>query len=56
MKLQTQFTVPNKGMRDLDYVNKVEVLEETFKRECQDYPTKENCLVCCNWLFINRFS
>ena len=56
MKLQTQFTVPNKGLRDLDYVNKLEVLEETFKRECQDYPTKEDCLVCCNWLFINRFS
>jgi len=56
MKLQTQFTVPNKDLRDLDYVNKVEVLEETFKRECQDYPTKEDCLVCCNWLFINRFS
>ena len=35
MKLQTQFTVPNKDLRDLDYVNKVEVLE-TFKRECQD--------------------
>jgi hypothetical protein len=45
MKLQTQFTVPQKGLRDLDYVNKVEVLEETFKRECQDYPTKEDCLV-----------
>jgi len=48
MKLQTQFTVPNKALRDLDYVNKVEVLEETFKRECQDHPTKEDCLVCCN--------
>ena len=48
MKLQTQFTVPNKVLRDLDYVNKVEVLEETFKRECQDYPTKEDYLVCCN--------
>ena len=48
MKLKTQFTVPNKDLRDLDYVNKVEVLEETFKRECQDYPTKEDCLVCCN--------
>ena len=48
MKLQTQFTVPNKARRDLDYVKKVEVLEETFKRECQDYPTKEDCLVCCN--------
>ena len=36
MKLQTQFTVPNKGLRDLDIVNKEKVLEETFKRECQD--------------------
>ena len=48
MKLQTQFTVPIKELRDLDYVNKVEVLEETLKRECLDYPTKEDCLVCCN--------
>ena len=56
MRLQTQFTVPNKELRDLDYVNKVEVLEETFKRERLDYLTKEECLVCCNWLFINCFS
>ena len=48
MKLQTQFTVPNKELRDLDYVNKVEVLEETLKKECLDYPNKEDCLVCCN--------
>ena len=48
MKLQTQFTVPIKEPLDLYYVNKVKVLEETFKRECQDYPTKEDCLVCCN--------
>ena len=48
MKLQTQFTIPNKALRDLDYLNKVEVLEEIFKRECQDYPTHEDCLVCCN--------
>ena len=45
MKLQTQFTVPNKGLRDLDYVNKVEVLEETFKRECQDYLTKKDSIL-----------
>ena len=56
MKLQTQFTVPNKEFRDLDNVNKVAVLEETFKRKCLDYPTQEDCLVCCNWLFINYFS
>ena len=48
MKLQTQFTVPNKELRDLDYVKKVKVLEETFKRKSLDYPTKEDCLVCCN--------
>jgi len=48
MKLQTQFTIPKRDLRDLDYINKAEVLEETFKRECQDYPTKEDCLVCCN--------
>ena len=55
MKLQTQFTVPNKELRDLNYVKKVEVFEETFKRECIDYPTKEGYLVCCNWLSINKF-
>ena len=27
---------------------KVKVSEETFKRECIDYPTKEDCLVCCD--------
>ena len=48
MKLQTQFTVPKKDLRDLYLVNRVEVLEETFKRKCQDYPTKEDCLVCFN--------
>ena len=48
MKLQTQFTVPKKPQQDLDYVTKEEVLEETFKRECQDYSTNEDCLVCFN--------
>ena len=48
MKLQTQFTVPNKDLRDLFYINKEEVSRETIKRECQDYPTREDCLVCCN--------
>ena len=56
MKLQTQFTVPNKAQRDLDYVNKLGVSEETFKREYQDYQNKEDCLVCFNWLFINQFA
>ena len=48
MKLQTQFTVPKKDLRDIDYFNKLEFLEETFKRKCQNYSTKEDCLVCRN--------
>ena len=48
MKLQTQFTVPCKELKDLDYVKKVYFLEETFKKECRDYPNQEDCLVCCN--------
>ena len=27
MKLQTQFTVPHKQLRDLDYVKEIEILE-----------------------------
>ena len=48
MKLQTQFTVPNKELKDLDYVKKVDFLEETLNKECIDYPNQEDCLVCCN--------
>ena len=48
MKLQTQFTVPHKILRDIDYVKKMEVLEETFKKEFIDYPTQEDCLVYCD--------
>ena len=48
MKLKTQFTVPKKELRDIDYVNKLEVLEKTSKKECLDYPTQEDCLVCCD--------
>ena len=48
MKLQTQFTVPHKQLRDLDYVKEIEILEETLKKKCIDYPTKEDCLVCCD--------
>ena len=29
MKLQTQFTVPTKELKDLDYVKKVDFLQET---------------------------
>ncbi|MDC3203248.1 hypothetical protein OA963_01115 [Prochlorococcus sp. AH-716-C14] len=48
MKLQTQFTVPNKELKDLDYVKKVDFLKETLNKECIDYPNQEDCLVCCN--------
>jgi len=48
MKLQTQFTVPNKELKNLNYVKKVYFLGETLNKECIDYPYKEDCLVCCN--------
>ena len=44
MKLQTQFTVPHKQLIDMDYVKEI----ETLKKKCIDYPTQEDCLVCCN--------
>ena len=31
MKLQTQFTVPNKELKNLDYVNKVDFFRTNFK-------------------------
>ena len=48
MKFATQFTVPKKELKDLDYVKKIDFLEETLKKECRDYPNQEDCLVCCN--------
>ena len=48
MKLQTQFTVPKKNLRDLDYVRKRQTLEKTLKQSCIDYLIEEDCLVCCN--------
>ncbi len=48
MKLQTQFTVPHKQLRDLNYVKKIEILEETLKKKCIDYSTQEDCLICCD--------
>ena len=30
MKLETQFTVPNKELKDLNYLKRVDFLEETF--------------------------
>ena len=40
MKLQTQFTVPKKDLRDLDYIRKMQTLEKTLKQSCKDYPKK----------------
>ncbi|ABV51248.1 Conserved hypothetical protein [Prochlorococcus marinus str. MIT 9215] len=48
MKLQTQFTVLKKELKNLDYIKKVDSLEETLKKEFVDYPNKKDCLVCCN--------
>ena len=48
MKLQTQFTVPKKELKDLDYVKKVDFSEETLNKKCIDYPNQEDCLVCCD--------
>ena len=48
MKLETQFTFPNKELKDLDFVKKVDFVEGTLKKECMDYPNQEDCLVCCN--------
>ena len=44
MKLKTQFTVPKKEVRDLDYVRKIQTLEKTLKQSCLDYPSEEECL------------
>ena len=48
MKLQTQFTVPNKDLSDLDFLRKMQTLEKALKQSCKDYPSEEDCLVCCN--------
>ena len=48
MKLQTQFTVPKKDVRDIYYLKKLQTIEKTLKQSCIDYPSEENCLVCCN--------
>ena len=48
MKLQTQFTFPKKDLRDLDYFRKMQSLEKTLKQSYKDYPSGEDCLVCCN--------
>ena len=42
MKLQTQFTVPNKELKDLDYVKKVDFLEENLKIQIKIYLLLKN--------------
>ena len=42
------FTVPNKDLRDFDFLRKMQTLEKTLKQSCIDYPSEEDCLVCCN--------
>ena len=42
MKLQTQFTVPNKKLKDPDYFKKVDFLEKTLNKECIDYPNQKD--------------
>ena len=41
MKLQTQFTVPKKDVRVLDYLKKLQTIEKTLKQSCIDYPSQE---------------
>ena len=48
MRLQTQFTVPKKDLRDFNFVRKMQTLKKTLKQSCLDYPSEEHCLVCCN--------
>ena len=48
MKLQTQFTVPKKELKVLDFAKKVYFLEETLNKEYIDYSNQKDYLVCCN--------
>ena len=48
MKLQTQFTVPKKDMRDLDYFKNMQTSEKNLIQNCINYPSEKDCLVCCS--------
>ena len=37
-----------KDVLDLDYLKKLQSIEKTYKQSCIDYPSEEDCLVCCN--------
>jgi len=45
MKLQTQFTVPKKDLRDIDYVKEIQTFEKTLKQSCKYYPFEQNYLI-----------
>ena len=45
MKLQTQFSVPKKDIRGIDYLKKMQTLEKTLKQSCIDYLSEEDCFV-----------
>ena len=47
MKLQTQFTIPKKDLRDLDYLKKLQTIEKTLKQSYEDYQSLEDCSVSC---------
>ena len=48
MKIQTQFTVPKKEMGAFKHHKRIKILEKNFNMNCLDYPSKQDCLVCCN--------
>ena len=48
MKLQTQFTVPKKELKHLNYVKKVYFSEETLNKECEQHPSNNHCKIFCD--------
>ena len=47
MKLETQFTVPKKEKGSYKFKKNMGILEKNLKKECINYPSPEDCLVCC---------
>ena len=47
---ETTYTIhcSKQRIKDLDYVKKVDFLEETLNKKYTDYPNQEDCLVRCN--------
>ena len=42
------YQIPKKDVRNLDYLKKLQTIEKTLKQSCINYPSAEDCLVCCN--------